>query len=431
MKKNDSSLLCVRKMLLSFAMATLVMSGYAQKTVTLYPSADIQFRSGNTTQSGTGPQFEMHTLNNGTQDYGFVAGMKFDLTGQLASDEVITAAELRLTSSQAQADIVIFPFTTDFGETGGTTDSWDAKQSYIMDAVASTPVVDAFRPNWIGGKKIFEWTDFANTSIEGYQITKDVTDYFKSKVEASEYEIGLLLAPSAASTSNSSYSIIFSKDVSADTYGTSLTNGYNDDGTPTGGTNDVTRWSRIEQLLRISGNKDVSELYPMLTLTIEKATAKTYAISTTSNPADGGSTSGDNTYSSGASCTVSATPNSGYIFVNWTEDGVVVSSDADYTFTVSADRSLVANFNDNTGIESIHSQNVSIYPNPVKNELIIENGDLNMRNEKMQIIDFTGKTVINSQFPPYNSQLKINVSDLPSGTYVLKIGNYTSKIIKK
>jgi len=358
MKKNDSNLLCVRKMLLSFAMAMLVMGGYAQRTVTLNPSADIQFRSGNTAQSGTGPQFEMHSLANGSTDYGFVAGMKFDLTGLLASDEVITAAELRLTSSQASADIVIFPFTTDFGETGGTTDSWDAKQTYIMDAVAATPIVAAFRPNWSAdGKKIFEWTDFTNTNIANYQITEDVTDYFKSKVEASEYEIGLLLAP--AGTSSSTYSIIFSKDVSATTYGTSMTNGYNDDGTPTGGTNDVTRWSRIEQLLRISGNKDVSELYPMLTLTIDKATVETSIISASSNP------------------------------------------------------------------------NVSIYPNPVKNELTIESGDLNMKNEKLQIIDFTGKTVINSQFPSCGSQLKINVSDLPSGTYVLKTGKYTSKIIKK
>jgi len=266
MKKNYKNLLCVRKMLLSLAMATLVMSGYAQ--ITLYPSADIQFRAGNTTQSGTGPSFEIHSLTNGSMDYGFVAGMKFDLNGLLASDEVITKAELRLTSSQAQADIIIFPFTSDFGETGGTTDSWDAKQTYIMDAVASTPVVDAFRPNWAGGKKIFEWTDFENTHIEDYQITVDVTNYFKNKVAESEYEIGLLLAP--AGTSSSTYSIIFSKDASADTYGASMTNGYNDDGTPTGGSNDVTRWSRIEQLLRISGNKAVSELYPILTLTVEK-----------------------------------------------------------------------------------------------------------------------------------------------------------------
>ena len=50
------------------------------------------------------------------------------------------------------------------------------------------------------------------------------------------------------------------------------------------------------------------------------------------------------TYYQGESCTVTATPNEGYLFVNWTEDGDAVSSDATYTFTVSSDRELVGNF---------------------------------------------------------------------------------------
>ena len=50
------------------------------------------------------------------------------------------------------------------------------------------------------------------------------------------------------------------------------------------------------------------------------------------------------TYYQGESCTVTATPYEGYLFVNWTENGTVVSSDASYTFTVSSDRDLVANF---------------------------------------------------------------------------------------
>ena len=42
--------------------------------------------------------------------------------------------------------------------------------------------------------------------------------------------------------------------------------------------------------------------------------------------------------------TFTATPNDGYIFVNWTNNGQVVSSDNPYTVTVSADMALVANF---------------------------------------------------------------------------------------
>src|SRR6185436_17049504 len=58
----------------------------------------------------------------------------------------------------------------------------------------------------------------------------------------------------------------------------------------------------------------------------------------------GGTTSGGGSVSCGTSVTVSATPGSGYSFVNWTENGTVVSTTAGYTFTANASRNLAANF---------------------------------------------------------------------------------------
>ena len=46
----------------------------------------------------------------------------------------------------------------------------------------------------------------------------------------------------------------------------------------------------------------------------------------------------------GESCTLAATADYGYNFVNWTENNEVVSTEVSYTFTVSADRTLMANF---------------------------------------------------------------------------------------
>jgi hypothetical protein len=74
------------------------------------------------------------------------------------------------------------------------------------------------------------------------------------------------------------------------------------------------------------------------------STVASYSISASVNPNGGGTVSGTGTYSYGDSCTVSATSNTGYDFVNWTEDGSTVSSSASYTFTVSQARTLVANF---------------------------------------------------------------------------------------
>ena len=67
-------------------------------------------------------------------------------------------------------------------------------------------------------------------------------------------------------------------------------------------------------------------------------------ISATANPAEGGTIEGAGSYEEGAICTLTATANTGYTFVNWTENGEVVSTEATYNFTVTGDRYLLANF---------------------------------------------------------------------------------------
>ncbi|MCM1498892.1 MAG: InlB B-repeat-containing protein [Clostridium sp.] len=69
-----------------------------------------------------------------------------------------------------------------------------------------------------------------------------------------------------------------------------------------------------------------------------------YEIAVIASPADGGTVSADGTVKEGDSFTVSAQNNSGYVFSGWTENGQVVSTDAKYTFTASADRTLTACF---------------------------------------------------------------------------------------
>ena len=71
---------------------------------------------------------------------------------------------------------------------------------------------------------------------------------------------------------------------------------------------------------------------------------QTFTISLSANPTNAGSVSGAGTYSYGTSCTVTTTPYQRYLFANWTENGTVVSTDQSYTFTVTANRNLVANF---------------------------------------------------------------------------------------
>ena len=76
-------------------------------------------------------------------------------------------------------------------------------------------------------------------------------------------------------------------------------------------------------------------------------------IQLSSHPEEGGVVTGAGTYQVGDQCTATAEANPGYTFVNWTENGNQVSSESSYTFTVTVDRSLVANFSSEDYIISV------------------------------------------------------------------------------
>ena len=78
--------------------------------------------------------------------------------------------------------------------------------------------------------------------------------------------------------------------------------------------------------------------------TVSCVTLEHNTITATANPERGGTIEGAGTYVQGQTCTLTATATSGYRFNNWTENGEVVSTDAAYSFQMTADRALVANF---------------------------------------------------------------------------------------
>ena len=69
-----------------------------------------------------------------------------------------------------------------------------------------------------------------------------------------------------------------------------------------------------------------------------------FIINATASPEEGGTVEGAGTYAEGETCILMATPAEGYVFLNWKENDVIVSTDATYSFTVTGNRNLVANF---------------------------------------------------------------------------------------
>jgi len=69
-----------------------------------------------------------------------------------------------------------------------------------------------------------------------------------------------------------------------------------------------------------------------------------YTVTTIVNPAGAGTTNGGGTFDYGTQVTVNATANQGFEFIDWTENGTSVSSSPSYSFTLTGNRSLQAEF---------------------------------------------------------------------------------------
>ena len=101
-----------------------------------------------------------------------------------------------------------------------------------------------------------------------------------------------------------------------------------------------------------------------------QAQPQSYTISVSANPSNGGTVTGGGSYNQGQSCTVSATPATGYTFLRWTENGTQVSTNANYTFTVTGNRTLVAQF-------QLQSYTITASANPTNGGTVTGGGTYN------------------------------------------------------
>ena len=70
----------------------------------------------------------------------------------------------------------------------------------------------------------------------------------------------------------------------------------------------------------------------------------TYTVTVVANPPAGGTVTGGGQYQAGATCTITATPNSGYYFVKWTSSDGEVTTDNPHPFTVTKNITWTAKF---------------------------------------------------------------------------------------
>ncbi len=149
-----------------------------------------------------------------------------------------------------------------------------------------------------------------------------------------------------------------------------------------------------------------------------------FAVSASVNPSNSGTISGAGNYDYGQTANLTATPQTGYNFVNWTENGTQVSTNTNYSFTVTENKTLVANFEISTGInEIVDNLTFNIYPNPATDIINIEFSSLISDKNKLNIIliDLLGKVNYVNNFSTLKNIITIDMTGKKTGIYYIQV----------
>jgi len=155
---------------------------------------------------------------------------------------------------------------------------------------------------------------------------------------------------------------------------------------------------------------------------------ETYLISVNVNNDEYGTATGGGTYETNTTATVTATAYTSYKFVNWTKNDMEISTENPYSFTVTEDVALVANFEKEVGMENIEIAVIKIYPNPTTGKLRIESGELKV--EKIEIFDIYGRTQ-KAESKKQKGKILMDISELPVGVYFLLLTTEQGEVVKK
>ena len=151
---------------------------------------------------------------------------------------------------------------------------------------------------------------------------------------------------------------------------------------------------------------------------------QTFQVKVSVNPAEAGNVTGEGTYNYGDEVTLTIVRNEDWHFENWTENGEVVSEEMTYTFTITSDRDLDANF---IYTEGIIENNIAakVYPNPTKGEITLEGEGIN----HVRIVNAFGQTVYSSKVE--GEQVHIDLSNMAKGIYMMHIEANDGQAVRK
>jgi hypothetical protein len=185
----------------------------------------------------------------------------------------------------------------------------------------------------------------------------------------------------------------------------------------------------------IDNNQDVDELnevnnllfWPDKRITLDCNVPTTYTLDLSSSTTPGGSVNGGGTYAAGTNVNIEAIPDVGWEFVNWEENGLSFSTNANETITMNSDRTIVANFGALTSITKVESAEFSIVPNPTQGVFTIE-----VNNELLgavcEIYNLNGQVIKSFRLSNLKTATELNEA---KGVYFIHITNAEFDINQK
>jgi hypothetical protein len=124
-------------------------------------------------------------------------------------------------------------------------------------------------------------------------------------------------------------------------------------------------------------------------------------------------------YAANSIASIVATPNADYRFVQW-DDG---NTDNPREFTVTGDSIFTAIFESTVGITNISSSAISVYPNPVTDNIHIVLPE-NVVHAVFTLYDMQGKVLIRKEVSDRDA---VSVSNLANGIYIYNVGTEKEK----
>jgi len=154
---------------------------------------------------------------------------------------------------------------------------------------------------------------------------------------------------------------------------------------------------------------------------------KKYEVKVSSNNSAWGYTNfASKIFNYGEIASVSAMPNWGCQFINWTENGIEVTKDHFYSFTVLGNRTLIANFQNINGLKTKEEPVLSIYPNPATDFISVTGLT---KGSVLKLLSISGSIIYD--LVSENENVTIDIRKLRKGIYLIIVDAGNLKVTQR